>query len=343
MANVAARSTFARGTDRMKSRRLLLTRAGAFVLATPLMVLGQKKERSRRIGYVGGGASNSRFAGAFRDELRRLGYIDGETVAIDYRGAEGRLDRIPGFVQELIKSNVDVLVAENVVAIRAAQRETTTIPIAMVTSIDPVAAGFVQSLRRPGANITGLSTLRTDLCAKRLEMLRELIPGISRVAILWDTDGPGPQERFRDYLTAAKGLKVHAEPLEIKSANPDFETAFRVAVTNRVQALIVIGNPTLAHHRSTVMSLSLRYRLPTMAEAAPYVEAGGLLAYSADEDEGAKILAGIVAKILRGAHPKELPIEQSTKFEMIINMKTAKALGLSIPPTIMVQATRVIQ
>ena len=326
----------------MTSRRALLTGASAIALAAPLMAFGHKKERVWRIGHVGGDSPNCRFVRTFRDELRRLGYAEGETVAIDYRWPEGQPDRIPGFVQDLIKSKVDLLVAGNAVAIRAAQRETTTIPIVMSTSIDPVAAGFAQSLRRPGGNVTGLFHRNTDLCVKRIEILKGLIPSLLRLAILWDMNDLGPQVRFRKYLTVAKSLRMHTQSLEINSANPDFETAFRIALTNQAQAVIVIANPTLLYHRGTVLSLAMRHRLPTMVESAQYVEAGGLLGYSADWDEGATILAGMVGNVLKGARPKEFPIQQPAKFTLTINMETAKALGITIPSWIMLHADRVI-
>ena len=248
----------------MRNRRRFVIVLGANALIASFGAFSQQQEKVRRIGVIGSppiGRPNRYFT-TFREELHRLGYVDGKTLVIDYRSAEGRLDQIPGLVQELIKSKVDVLVVYNVVAIRAAYRASQTIPIVMATSLDPVAAGFVQSLRQPGGNVTGVSTLTTELSAKRIELLQELIPGISRVAVLWDPQGPGPQQRFRDYSAAAKTLKLDILSLEVKGQPSDFENAFQTARSNQAQGLIVVSNPTISPYRDAVVrdcrSLSVR-------------------------------------------------------------------------------------
>jgi putative ABC transport system substrate-binding protein len=329
----------------MTTRRELLIALGAGALATPLSAYAQQPGKVWRVGYIGGTPVDNpgQYFTTFREELQRLGYVDGKTIVIDYRASEGQLERIPGLVQELITARANVLVLTNVVAIRAAQRATTTIPIVMATSLDPIAAGFAQSLRQPGGNITGVSTLRSDLSAKLIELSKELIPGISRVAILWDTDGPGPRQRFQDYLAAAKALKLNIQSLEVKGPTADFEKAMQTAKSNRAQALIVSSNPFTVQHRQTVMSAAARHGLPSIVENSIFVEAGGLISYAADRDAEAKVLASMVARILKGAKPANLPIEQPTKFELVLNMKSAKALGLTIPQSIMLQATRIIE
>jgi putative ABC transport system substrate-binding protein len=225
----------------------------------------------------------------------------------------------------------------------AAQRATTTIPIVMATSLDPVAARLVQSFRQPGGNITGIYSLQQELGAKRIELLSELIPGISRVAILWDADAPGPKQRFQDYLAAAKSRKLDVLSLEVKAQTADFEALIRTAVSSRAQALLVVSNPYMATVMKRVAALAAEHKLPTMGEGRGLFNSGGFVSYDQDVDEQPKMLANIVARVLKGAKPANLPIAQPTRFELIVNLKTAQALGTKIPPEIMVRATRVIQ
>jgi putative ABC transport system substrate-binding protein len=326
----------------VNARRQLLIAIGAAPFLYVKGTVAQDAAKRPRIGYIGTAPKPGPSFTIFRDELQRIGYIEGKNVVIDYK-SETRLDRIPGLVEELIKSKVDVLVATNVVAIRAAQQATTTIPIVMVVSVDPVTAGFAQSLRQPGGNITGISTLRGDLSAKRVELLKELIPGISRVAILWDPDGPGPRLRFQEYSAAAKTLKLDIQSLEVRAPTPDLDGAFQAAREKRAQALIFISNPFLSPHTRVVAGLAAQHGLRMIGEDRRYTEAGGLISYGEDMDEQPRVLASIVARILKGAKPASLPIEQPTRFELVVNLKTAKALNIKIPPEIMVRANRVIQ
>jgi putative ABC transport system substrate-binding protein len=212
-----------------------------------------------------------------------------------------------------------------------------------MTSIDPVAAGFVAAFARPGGNVTGIANLQRDLSAKRIEMLREMFPRLSRVAILWDADGPGPKRAFENYEAAAQALKMRVHSLVIRGPNPDFEGTFRAAKTGGAEAMIIVGNPTMNAHRPTILALCLKHRIPSMAENNSYVDAGGLISYGASLSEISQRLAVLVDKILKGAKPAELPVEQPTQFELAINMKTAKALGIKFPSPILLQATKVIE
>jgi putative ABC transport system substrate-binding protein len=322
-------------------RRQLLLAIGAGAFLYPIAGRTLDSVKRPRIGYLSG--LGTAYFTRFRDELGRLGHIDGKNVVIDHRAAEGDLKRIPDLVQELVESDAAVLVLTNVVAIRAAQRATTTIPIVMSISIDPVAAGFAQSFRQPGGNITGIYTLRADLAAKRIELMHELIPGISRIAVLWDPDGPGPKQRFQEYSAAAKAKKLEIQSLEVRAQRTDLEAAIQAARSNRAQALLVIGNPFIGKLFKRVAELAEQNGMPSISESRGYPDAGGLLSYGEDLDEQPKVLASIVARVLKGAKPANLPIEQPTKFELVINLKTAKVLGIKIPPEIMVRADRIVQ
>ena len=212
-----------------------------------------------------------------------------------------------------------------------------------MTSIDPVAAGFVAALGRPGGNVTGIASLNRDLSAKRIELLREMFPKFSRLAILWDEDAPGPQIGFKNYETAAQALKLRVQSLAIRGPKPDLEGAFRAAKIEGAETIIVIANPTMSEHLATVMALSLKHLLPSMGEHDTYANAGTLVSYGASQAEIGKRIAVYVDKILKGAKPGDLPVEQPTKFELAVNLKTAKSLGIKIPQSILVRADKVIE
>jgi putative ABC transport system substrate-binding protein len=294
-----------------------------------------------RIGYIiGSGSAFAPSSEAFRLGLRELGYSEGKNILIEFRDAEGRLDRIPALVKELVQLKVDVIVAPNNVAIRAAQAATKTIPIVMMSSIDPVAAGYVSSLARPGGNITGISRLGHDLDAKRMELLRETLPAMARVAILWDADGPGPKVAFKEYAAAARAFKLDVLSLDVKGPKPELVQAFQAAKNGRADALVIVTNPLLGRYRKEVLELSIRAGLPTMNENSRWVQAGGLISYAPDSLDAFRRAAYYVDKILKGANPAELPVEQPTKFELIINLKTANQIGLTIPPNVLQGRTR---
>jgi putative ABC transport system substrate-binding protein len=280
---------------------------------------------------------------AFRLGLSDLGYVEGKNILIESRYAEGRLDRMPGLVNELVQQKVDVIVAVNNVIIRAAKEATKTIPIVMISSVDPVAAGYVESFARPRGNITGLAHLGRDLSAKRVELLKELLPKMSRVAVLWDADGPGPAIAVKEYEAAARAFKIELRSLAIRGPNPDFAGAFQTAKTARLDALIVVANPLTAQHAKEVFDLATKNRLPSMTEQSRFVNDGGLISYGANLSDLYRRAAEYVAEILKGAKPSDLPVKLPSKFEIFINLNTAKQLGLVIPQQVLVQADKVIR
>jgi putative tryptophan/tyrosine transport system substrate-binding protein len=246
-------------------------------------------------------------------------------------------------VAELVQLKVDVFISGNLVAIRAAKQATKTIPIIMVTTADPVTDGLIDSLARPGGNITGLSRLNRDLRGKRLELLKEVVPRISRVGILWDTSGTELATAFRDYETAASALKIPIQSLKVRSSNPDLEGAFRNAAKGRVNALVTTRTAGLVPYPKKIAELAIKNRLPSMNEGSEWVEAGGLISYAASDADLFRRAATFVDKILKGAKPADLPVEQPTKFEFVINLKTAKALNLTIPQSVLYRADKVIK
>jgi putative ABC transport system substrate-binding protein len=328
------------------TQKVLSLVLGAVLFAFCFSVWAQQPKKVPRIGYVSnsGDANNpGPFVQAFRQGLRDFGYIEEKNILVEFRSAEGKLDRIPGFVAELVQRNVAVLIATNLPAIRAAKEATKSIPIVILTVQDPVAIGLVDSLARPGGNITGLTTLARDLSGKRLELLKEAVSGMSRVGVLWDANAPGPVIGFKEYEAAARALKVQLQSLEVRGPNPDLEGAFQAAANGRVNALITIRNPVLSRYRKQIAELAIKNRLALMYEASDWVEAGGLVSYAANDAENYRRLATYVDKILKGTKPADLPIEQPTKFEFVINLKTAKQIGLTIPPNVLVRADRVIR
>jgi putative ABC transport system substrate-binding protein len=299
-----------------------------------------------RIGFIsstGTPADRSPQFEALRLTLRDLGYVEGENILIERRYAEGRLDRMPALVNDLVQQSVDVIVAPNNVVIRAAKKATKTIPIVMISSIDPVAAGYVESFAHPGGNITGLAWLARDISAKRLELLKQLLPKLLRVGVLWDADGPGPVIAFKEYSAAARAFKIELRSLEVRGPTPDLPGAFHVAKTARLDALIVVTNPLLAQRSRQVFELATKERLPTMAEEGQYVYAGGLMSYGASLADLYRRAAGYVVEILKGANPADLQVKLAEKFEIFINLKTAEQLGLVIPQHVLVQADKVIK
>jgi len=316
------------------------------VFALSIPAEAQQPAKIPRIGYVSGTGDSSSpgpYVAALRQGLRDLGYIDGKNIVIEYRGAEGKLERIPGIVAELVQLNVDVLVVLIPQAIRAAKQATKTIPIVMVTQEDPVAAGLIDSLARPGGNITGLATLQRDLSGKRLELLAEVVPGISRVGVLWNPNIPSMIIGFKEYEAAARGLKIRLQSLEVRGSSPDLEGAFQAAVKARASAVIIITNTPLFRNSKRITDLAIKNRLPSMYEGSAWVEAGGLMSYSANDLEAFRRAATYVDKILKGTKAADIPVEQPRTFELVINLKTAKQIGLTIPPNVLSQADRIIK
>ena len=316
------------------------------VFALSIPAEAQQSAKIPRIGYLSGTGDSSNpgpYVTALRQGLRDLGYIDGKNIVIEYRGAEGKLERIPGIVAELVQLKVDVLVVLIPQAIRAAKQATKTIPIVMVTQEDPVAAGLIDSLARPGGNITGLATLQRDLSGKRLELLAEVVPGISRVGVLWNPNIPSMIIGFKEYEAAARGLKIRLQSLEVRGSSPDLEGAFQAAVKARASAVIIITNTPLFRNSKRITDLAIKNRLPSVYEGSAWVEAGGLMSYSANDLEAFRRAATYVDKILKGTKAADIPVEQPRTFELVINLKTAKQIGLTIPPNVLSQADRIIK
>ena len=330
----------------MKKTMLLSILVVAVQLTIGVVADAQQPAKIPRIGYASAaGAPNnpSLLSEAFRQGLRELGYIEGKSILVEYRYAEGNLDRLPGLVAELVQLKVDVLLVSNLPAIRAAKQATKTIPIVMVTTVDPVATGIVDSLARPGGNITGITTLVRELSGKRLELLKETFPGMSRVGVLWDANAPGPIIGFKEYEATARALKIPLQSLEVRGPNPDLAGAFQVATKQRFNALIAITNPVLSRYQKQIADLAIKNRLPSMYERNQYVEAGGLMSYSTNDADQYRRTAVYVDKILKGTKPADLPVEQPMKFELVFNLKTAKEIGFTIPPNVLVRADRVIR
>ena len=323
----------------MKSKFIfwLLT---TFLLASAGPAPAQQQTKIRRIGIVRGDANApAPSVEIFRQSLRELGYVEGENILIEYRYTEGNRDRVVEIVAELVRLKVDVLFSTQAIVIRAAKQASKTMPIVMAITPDPVAAGLVDSLARPGGNITGITSLARNLSGKRLELLTEMIPRLSKVGIL----SVAGFTAVKDYEDAARGLKVPLQPLEVRVPSPDLQKVFQVAVKERVGAIIVVSVPGLSGYRKQIVDLAIQNHVPLMSENVLAVEAGGLAFYGAKEEEIFRRAAIYVDKILKGAKPADLPVEQPTKFELVINLKTAKQIGLIIPPNVLARADRVIR
>ena len=298
-----------------------------------------------RIGYVSSNnaASPGPLVEAFAQGLRDLGYVDGKNAVFEYRFAEGLESRIPELVNELVKLNVDVLVVPTLETARAVKRATATIPCVMIISDDPVSAGLVASLARPGGNLTGFTRLQRQLSGKRLELLTETVPHMARVAVLNDPDSRTAANGLKEYNSAAQSLKVQLFPMEVRGPSPDLERVFQKVAAKRATGVVTITTQVVFRRQKEIAALANRYRLPSMFEGDTWVEAGGLMSYSTDDREIFRRAATYVDKILKGAKPADLPVEQPTKFELVINLKTAKQIGLTIPPNVLARADRVIK
>jgi putative ABC transport system substrate-binding protein len=280
---------------------------------------------------------------AFRQALREHGYVDGKNYVLELRYGEARAERLPELARELVGLKVDVILASTDVATGAVKRETQTIPIVMVNSSDPVGTGFVASLARPGGNVTGLSSMSPELSGKRLELLREVVPGLSRVAFIWNPDVRGALLDYKETEGSARSLRLQLQSIEVLRAE-DLDRAFSAITKERAQALIVPApNPVLFANRGQIVSFAQRNRLPSMYAQKEYVDAGGLMSYGPSTADLWRRAATYVDKILKGAKPADLPVEQPTKFELVINLKTAKQIGVTIPPNVLARADKVIQ
>ena len=311
------------------------------VLAAPLAVKAQPAGKVSRIGILS--TANPRSTSlwqAFEQRLRELGYIEGQNIAFEFRNAEGKVDRLPGVAAELVRLNVDVIVTATDLATRAVKEATTKIPMLMVgINYDPIALGYIASLARPGGNITGLFFQHLELTPKRLELFKQMLPGVSRVAILAD---PESADQLEELKAANRSLDLKLQVLDLRNPPYDIESAFRVVMRPRPQALFVLESASIFRARTHIPQLASTNRLPTSFAFREYVEAGGLMAYGANLADMFRRAAEYADRILRGAKPGDLPVEQPTKFELIINLKTAKALGLTIPQSLLLRADEVI-
>ena len=315
----------------------------ALILTTIHVAQAQQSRKVPRIGFLvaQSASSFSMRNEAFRQRLVELGYTEGKNIAIEYRYAEGELERLPDLAAELVRLKIDVIVAGGLPAAQAVKQATTTIPIVLQGG-DPVGTGLVASLARPGGNLTGFSDGTVDVSTKRLELLKEVVPKLSRVAILWNPANPTNPLQVKDTQAIAPALGLAVYPVEVEKGD-DFEAAFAAIKKHRAGALLVPGDPMFGSHRKQLADLAVRSRLPAMYSTPENPEAGGLMAYGANFVELYRRVAIYVDKILKGTKPADLPVEQPTKFEFIINLKAAKQIGLTIPPNVLVRADKVIK
>jgi len=330
----------------MERRTFLGTLAGG-LLAAPLAAEAQSAGKVARIGYlVGASLSLSpHLHEAFRQGLRDLGYVEGRNVVIEYRSAEGKFERLPALAAELVALKVDVIVAGGTPQALAAKQATRTVPIVFAAAGDPVTSGLVTSLARPGGNVTGLTGLGPELVGKGLEQLTQAVPGVSRVAALWQPGGQGERtdkDILKEADVAARALGVRLQFVEARGPE-DFDRAFSDMTRARAGALTVLVSPMFFGERRRLVDLAAKNRLPAVYPWREFVDAGGLMSYGPDLADMFRRAATYVDKILKGAKPGDLPIEQPTKFELVINLKTAKALGLTIPPSVLLRADQVIE
>ncbi len=327
----------------MERRTFLLGSVSA--LAAPLAAEAQQVAKTPHVGLLD--PMSPSIAAPYHDEFRRglrqLGYVEGQSIAIEYRFAEGQVERLPKLAAELVRDKVDVIVAGAAPAVHAAQRATTMIPIVMVAyGADPVETGLVASLAHPGGSITGSTLLFPELTAKRLELLLKAVPKVARVAVLWNSANPAKARDWRETQVAGRVLGVTLQSVEVQGPE-QFERAFGSMTRERANALLVLGDVLTFFHRKRITELAAKHRLPAMYNEREYANVGGLISYAADLREDFRRAATYVDKILKGTKPADLPVEQPTKFELIINLKTAKALGLTIPQSLLLRADGVIE
>jgi putative tryptophan/tyrosine transport system substrate-binding protein len=327
-----------------RSPAMLLVALALGLLVAPLAAAVQPPPKVARIGVLTPGSPGpSPSLEAFRRGLHELGYVEGRNLAIEWRFAEGGLHQLPDFAAEFVRLKVDVIFAINTPAALAAKNATSTIPIVITRISDPVRVGLIASLARPGGNITGVSTISPELGAKRLELIRALLSEVSRVALLWNSANTGHALIVREIEEAGPPLGVQVQVLGVQGPSPDFESAFEAAIRGQAGALFVIDDLMISSHQTRILEWAAKNRLPVFSQFREFAEAGGLMAYGPNNDEMFRRVAFFIDKILRGAKPADLPVEQPTAFELVINLKTADALGLMITPTFLFQANEVIR
>ncbi len=344
--SVVLREPTGYGREKM-NRRTAIRRLTTFFLTTASLAYAQQPKKFVRLGYVatGDAASESTRSEAIRQRLRELGYIEGQSIAIEYRYAEGEIERYTGLLAELVRLNVDIIVVSGGGRlIRAAKNTTKTIPIVMVGSgIDPVEAGLVESLARPGGNVTGITNLNLELGGKRLELLKDAIPKLVRVALIYDPAAPGGVREVKELLpAAARALRLTLQPWEVRAAD-DFDRVFTSMDKQRPDGLYVLQSPLMTTNRKRIVDFALKRRFPSTFYSKAAVEAGGLMYYGADIAESYRLVAWYVDKILKGAKPADLPVQQPMRFEFVINLQTAKQIGVTINPDVLARATKIIR
>jgi putative tryptophan/tyrosine transport system substrate-binding protein len=313
-----------------------------FMLLAPCFSVQAQPGKVPRIGFLTAAASTTERIEAFRQGLRELGYVEGKNIVIEYRTAEGKLENLPALAAELVRLKVDVIITRGPPPTRSAKEATNTIPIVMGWDYDPVGNGFVASLARPGGNITGLSSLAPEISGKQLELLKEIVPKLAQVAVMGTSTIQGNAQALKEIEAVADVFGVHLQYLEVRGPT-DIETAFRTISKGRADAVLVLTNPFTFSQRTQVVDLAAKSRLAAIYPQSEYVEDGGLMTYGPSINDLFRRAATYVDKILKGAKPADLPVEQPTKFEFIINLKAAKQIGLTIPPNVLVRADKVIR
>jgi putative ABC transport system substrate-binding protein len=319
---------------------------GISLALAPLAAEAQQSGRVWRIGlldYASADPGRVAYWRAFQDRLRELGYVEGQNVVFQQQWGNEQVSRLQGLVTELVATKVDILVTATNAATLAAKQGTSSIPIVTATGSDPVELGFVASLARPGGNVTGVTSISSELSAKRLGLLKELIPKVSRAAILWERANRGAALNVRDTEVAARSVGIALQSVSVRADPRDYEAAFAAMKRDGAGAVIVVQSSAFFSDYRRIADLALTHRLPSAGGSKEYPEAGGLISYGADYPDLFRRTAGFVDKILKGAKPADLPVEQPTKFELVVNMKTAKALGLTIPPSLLLRADQVIE
>jgi putative tryptophan/tyrosine transport system substrate-binding protein len=322
-------------------RREFISLLGGAAAAWPLAARAQQAGKIHKVGYLSPSLPSVYFPVLF-DDLRELGWIEGKNVNFEYRFAENRLERLPELAAELVRLNVDVIVAVGTLGPLAAKRATTTIPIVMLSAGDPLGTGLVDSLARPGGNVTGMSLMVPDLGGKRLELLKELLPRLSRVAVLWNAANPYPAIVFKETQAAGRTLGIEVHSLEVRGPD-DLDGAFAAARQQHPDALISVEDPLTFTYRKRIADFAVAEQMPSFHGFSEEVKAGALISYGANQPDLIRHAAGYVDKILKGAKPADLPVQQPTTFELVINLKTARALGLTVPPTLLARADEVIE
>ena len=327
----------------MDRRAFLATLTGS-LLAAPLAAEGQPAGKGHRIGFLGNStaALEASLVGPFREGLRELGYVEGQNIVIEYRWAEGKYERFPALIAELLAQRVEVIVTAGIPATLAVKKATTSVPLVMVAVGDPVGTGIVPSLSRPGGNVTGVTSISTEMDRKRLELLKEVVPNVSHIAVLWNAANPGQVVAEKQTQAAAQVLRMKVLSLGVRTKE-EIEDAFAAIVRERPDALLVLTDRLLLHHRARIMAFAAQHHLPGVHGYRELVEVGGLMSYGPSYADMHRRAAYFVNRILKGAKPADLPVERPTKFELVINLKTAKALGLTIPQSLLQRADQVIE